>query len=81
MPDPGLPGAIILVLAVFAAVAIVWFVDRRRRGSSARASNLHGMSREDSLSYFRDQSATSSRPGVQEEDRIKPWGEDDAAPR
>jgi hypothetical protein len=74
MPDPGLPGAIILIIAVVAAIAIVWWVDRRRRGQGPRPSGLHGMSRDDSMSYFRDPAATSSAPGVQEEDRQSRWG-------
>ena len=74
LPDPGLPGAIILIAAVVVAGMAVWAVDRRRRRGRA-ASKLHSMARDDSISYFRDLSANSSNPGIREEDRQGPWGE------
>jgi hypothetical protein len=82
MPDPGLPGALILILAVVVAVAVVWLVARGRRGGhrAGRGGAVHGMAREESLSYFRDYSEDAKAPGVREEDRGKPWGEGDSKP-
>jgi hypothetical protein len=79
--DPGLPGALILILAVVVAVAIVWLLDRRRRdGRRTTGGALHGMAREESLSYFRDYSGDAKAPGVREEDRAEPWGEGESEP-
>jgi hypothetical protein len=79
--DPVLPGALILIVAVVVAVAIVWFVDRRRRGGHRAGSGaVHGMAREESLSYFRDYSGDAKAPGVREEDRAEPWGEGESKP-
>jgi hypothetical protein len=79
--DPGLPGALILILAVVVAVAIVWLLYRRRGGGHrAGGGAVHGMAREETLSYFRDYSGDAKAPGVREEDRAEPWGEGESKP-
>ena len=81
MPDPGLPGAILFIAGLAIAALVIWSVDRRARDGKRRSGATHSMSRDDALSYFRDQSATSSGPGVQEEDRTERWGKQDGAPQ
>lgn len=76
--DPALPGALILIVAVVIAAVAVWLIDRRRGGK--RGGALHGMGRDESLSYFRDYGDSASASGVREEDRAERWGEDDRSP-
>ena len=78
MPDPGPVGALIVIAAFVAALAILLIRDRRGRRKSGA---MHDMGRDDSISYFRDFSSNTSAPGVQEEDRTGRWGEQDPPSR
>lgn len=78
--DPALPGALIMIVAVVLALVAVWLIDRLRGGKGKAGTTLHGMGKEESLSYFRDYGAGSRAPGVREEDRAERWGEGDGSP-
>ena len=81
MPDLAIPG-VFLLTAVIAAVVVGPLVIRRiRKGVRRSHYNIHGMGRDDTVSYFRDFSGNAKAPGVREEDRTARWGEGDGGPR
>ena len=77
--DPVQSGLILIVALMVAVAAVMLIARSRHRQPNARP--LHTMSKDDSVSYFRDFTSKDSAPGVQEEDTAERWGEGLPPPR